>query len=324
MPSQELDSYEARAATYADSDSLGLDASAADQAYKTDPGPAHFNGVVLYCGRGEDLQKFIRKLSSKTQVDFMFADAGGDTGNAQGIVGGHDFSRLSMSEREALAALLDKLEKPISHNSSRGGCYIYGYTLPGAVGYIKIGSSVDEQKRLQAWANCCGQTPIKVFKAYMPYAAGLVEKMVHYHLHEFRRQLLCGSKTHNEWFEVPLERSLQALTQVMRFSRSSPLTSDGRLRPFWRKEVREAQNRRHSGEYSIGQWVKRLETALEVEANPQREKECVLAEIRLAVRVKDDGEISRIEVLSQQGMEERQVASVDISGKFLLDGGANS
>ncbi|KAK1765454.1 hypothetical protein QBC33DRAFT_590975 [Phialemonium atrogriseum] len=185
--------------------------AARDQAYKTDPEPAHFNGVVLYCGPDEDLQKFIRKLSSKTQVDFMFADAGDDAGSAQGTVQAHDFFRLSMSAREALEALLDKLEKPIYHNSSRGGCYIYGYTLPGTAGYIKIGVSVDEQKRLQAWASCCEQTPIKVFKAYMPYAAGLVEKMVHYHLHEFRRQFVCGSDEVQSLFAFDFRRPATAL-----------------------------------------------------------------------------------------------------------------
>ena len=239
-----------------------------------------------------------------------------------------DFFRKAQEREDTklLKELLDCLEKPVHFEGSRKKGSIYGFTRAdarpqgdqsdGSLGFIKIGKGdVDPEQRFNVIRDNCGYEPTILFHAVMPWAAKVLETLIHLDLDKYRHydssckeirqgKQLCTSK-HIEWFEVDLKTALETVIKWQRFSACQPFFSEGYLNGFWQREVRDAQLERlkRAREEQIspgisGGWTKRMLDALKrLDAG---ENHVNLGEITMKVRLVDGQECSLLELHSSQ------------------------
>jgi hypothetical protein len=201
---------------------------------------------------------------------------------------------LNNEPRRQLTALLAKLDQPIRHlKRQEPGC-VYGFTRTGSEKYIKIGWAKSMRDRLRDFERVCEYEPVPLFNAQMPCAAGIMEYLVHRHLHEIRRRdNFCSVKEteharqHKEWFDIDLKTAVETVAQWHVFSWCIPFQGL-RLTAFWRDEV-DATHREavRSADPSPDLWVKRMATAVKVARNA--DANVPIGEANLALRVRAGG-----------------------------------
>jgi hypothetical protein len=234
--------------------------------------------------------------------------------------------------RSVIKSLFQTLERTICDRDRASG-YVYAYRRKGDSGHLKIGYSKDTEPRLNKWKTQCGFTLTKVFDARMQCAAGVIERLIQLTLYICRRKdETCSAKaekegrakaesgeiakrhctsTHGEWFEVTAEDARRTVAVWQSFSRTEPFV-DGQLIKYWREGVNVVRkhfedNGEKDGPEIWFSWMK--------EALPRFESASAIVpitEIKLLVRIKNQGDDSTVEILEQIGKGEKVLTAVPI------------
>ena len=134
------------------------------------------------------------------------------------------------------------VEQLVKRDFETGSLYIF--SRGSSPGYVKIGWTAGTiQTRLDIWAKC-GYIPNLLFSVVAVRNARRVETLTHFELiKEWRRERRCKAphclKSHQEWFEVSIERATAVLGNWAEFmNKANPYGADGKLRPRWKAVVK--------------------------------------------------------------------------------------
>lgn len=125
--------------------------------------------------------------------------------------------------------------------------YVYGFTHPYDTSFgmsaeltqgihlIKIGRSVDYERRMREFHRKCKYVPHVIFSHTMSHHLR-IELVVHLQLHNERLQdvgcLGCGAR-HEEWFRVDGEHAESLVSLWQGFANCNPYDDDGVMLPEW-------------------------------------------------------------------------------------------
>ena len=129
-------------------------------------------------------------------------------------------------------SVIGKIVEPLVNRDSEIGS-LYIFSRESSPGYVKIGwTGQSVQRRLDDWANC-GYTPNLLFSLLSVKNAQRVETLTQFELiKEWRRERRCKAphclQSHQEWFEVSMERASATLQNRANFmNRADPYGADG-------------------------------------------------------------------------------------------------
>lgn len=114
----------------------------------------------------------------------------------------------SRSNQEIAEALRSKVEEPLTNSDMKDG-FLYMFWDQQNFGMIKIGHTIDLEKRLNQWNSQCKVThyyhqssrdgePLKIPHVHR------IEKLMHIELDNYRKKRTCDGcgKNHIEWFDI--------------------------------------------------------------------------------------------------------------------------
>lgn len=144
--------------------------------------------------------------------------------------------------------IMSVLSKPLSpkalSSTSKAG-YVYVYTFTSnpdtPIRYLKIGHSIDYDRRLKEWQSQCSTKP-RLLCHYQTSRYQKVERIVHAQL--ANQRLLeeeCGGcrKKHNEWFDVKVSRVSALLGLWTEWSWREPYDAQGKLKVEWARRLKD-------------------------------------------------------------------------------------
>lgn len=154
------------------------------------------------------------------------------------------------------------------HSADEGS--VYGFThpddlalqaeegAPRGVNLIKIGRSVNVQRRMREIREKCEYVPNVVFDLHMPHHHR-VEKLVHLQLHNQRlRDVGCRGchVRHMEWFRVDVEHARDLVSLWQTFCNSRPYDEQGEMLPELRERLEELDmDDAYCWERFITEWI---------------------------------------------------------------------
>lgn len=131
--------------------------------------------------------------------------------------------------------------------------YVYGFTHPDDTAtmtttaaketthLIKIGRSVDYERRMREFRQRCKYVPRVVFARLMPHHHR-IELVVHLQLHNARLRDVgcagCGAR-HEEWFRVDVGYARRLVGLWRGFAMCRPYDEQGEMLPVWRERLEE-------------------------------------------------------------------------------------
>lgn len=143
----------------------------------------------------------------------------------------------------------------LGHSPAIGG-YVYGFTHPEDIilmnsrtsaettqgtHLIKIGRSVDYERRMREFQRNCRYVPRVVFAHFMPHHHR-IELVVHLQLHNARLRDVgctgCGAR-HAEWFRVDVEYAEHLVNLWQGFANCRSYDEQGEMLPIWRERLEE-------------------------------------------------------------------------------------
>lgn len=143
------------------------------------------------------------------------------------------------------------IQQPFKGNALETG-YLYIFQVDGhslnKVGYTERSNEASYVRRMKGHERC-GWTPKTVFLCKVLHAER-VEKIIHYHLEEYRRKEInssnskCGHSTHQEWFEISLQEIVAIAQTWVRWMEAKPYVErNGKfvLRAEWHKKLKNIQ-----------------------------------------------------------------------------------
>ena len=129
--------------------------------------------------------------------------------------------------------------------------YIYGFMHPNDLAsqpsagisrgpkLIKIGRSIDYERRMREIGRKCEYVPNVVFAYHMPHHVR-VELVVHLQLHNTRLRDVgcsgCGVR-HEEWFQVDIEHAERLVGLWQSFANCRPYDEQGEMLLMWRERL---------------------------------------------------------------------------------------
>lgn len=122
--------------------------------------------------------------------------------------------------------------------------FIYMYTFPSSYRLssppLKIGYTLDVNKRMAQWGTQCGYAP-KILNYTGAELYVKVEKLVHKQLGNERRRETCPGcgSSHKEWFEVKSWKALEVVGLWTDWSRREPYDGNGNLKEKWVRRLEE-------------------------------------------------------------------------------------
>ncbi|KIW21910.1 uncharacterized protein PV07_12682 [Cladophialophora immunda] len=181
------------------------------------------------------------------------------SGDADGLVSSSH--RLSLTSKPPISefrphvanplpgdSVIGKIVEPLVDRDFETGS-LYIFSRESSPGYVKIGWTAQSiQQRLDKWANC-GYTPNLLFSLLSVKNARRVETLTHFELiKEWRRERRCKAphclKSHQEWFEISIERAAATLQNWADFmNRADPYGADGVLKSRWKIVVKMIEKR---------------------------------------------------------------------------------
>ncbi|KUI59052.1 hypothetical protein VP1G_11148 [Cytospora mali] len=129
--------------------------------------------------------------------------------------------------------------------------YVYGFTHPDDMMFrtsaditqgthlIKIGRSIDYERRMREFRRSCKYVPYVIFAYFMPHHFR-IEMIVHIQLHNVRLRDVgctgCGAR-HEEWFHVDIEHAERLVSLWKGFANCRPYDEQGEMLPLWRERL---------------------------------------------------------------------------------------
>ncbi|ROW08187.1 hypothetical protein VPNG_06891 [Cytospora leucostoma] len=129
--------------------------------------------------------------------------------------------------------------------------YVYGFIHPSDMIFqtsagsnpethlIKIGRSIDYERRMREFIRKCKYVPHVVFAHFMHHHFR-IELVVHLQLHNARLRDVgctgCGAK-HEEWFRVNVADAERIVSLWQSFTSCRPYDDHGGLLPMWRERL---------------------------------------------------------------------------------------
>ncbi len=142
------------------------------------------------------------------------------------------FQPQKYKEVSASTALYIEIVKPLNTSEVAGG-YIYIFSEVGKIGNIKIGHTINLDKRLERWNSNC-KRQFEYHEAtkdgqldWIPHEAR-VEKLIFTELKDYRKRKWCGScsQNHIEWFDVDPEHVVKVFEKWRRWVLQEPYVQD--------------------------------------------------------------------------------------------------
>lgn len=164
--------------------------------------------------------------------------------NARSLIRSFKLFEQPKSTREVNEAI--KLELLKAHPATEGSIYgfLHAHNVRVRIGtgpisdvqLIKIGRSVNVERRMKEWKKQCKYEPHVVLEAKMHHHCR-VERIVHHQLHNSRLREHPGCAgcrfQHNEWFRVNVVDAELLVGMWQDFARGQPYDEFGALLPNW-------------------------------------------------------------------------------------------
>ncbi|ROV92370.1 hypothetical protein VMCG_09113 [Cytospora schulzeri] len=132
--------------------------------------------------------------------------------------------------------------------------YVYGFMHPDDMLFrtsseictqgthlIKIGRSVNYERRMREFRRNCKYVPRVVFAYFMPHHFR-IEMVIHLQLHNVRLRdvgcIGCGAR-HEEWFGVDVGYAERLVSLWQGFANCHPYDEQGEMLPMWRERLEE-------------------------------------------------------------------------------------